>query len=81
MPGDKLKLRINPPAESRNGVQKKGAQEIIHVVREGESLWSIAQKYNVTIEEIRSWNPLNGGDRIYPSDRLRLKVGGSDLQL
>jgi peptidoglycan lytic transglycosylase D len=81
MPGDKLRVRINPPAESRNGYQKKGGQEIVHVVREGESLWSIAQKYNVTIEEIKSWNSLNGGDRIYPSDRLKLKVGGSDHQL
>ena len=76
MPGDKLRVRINPPAESRNGYRKKGGQEIIHVVREGESLWSIAQKYNVTIDEIKSWNSLNGGDRIHPSDRLKLKVGG-----
>ena len=38
-------------------------------------------KYNVTIKEIKSWNSLNGGDRIYPSDRLKLKVGRSDLQL
>jgi membrane-bound lytic murein transglycosylase D len=81
MPGDQLRVRINPPPGPLNGYQKKEVKEIIHVVREGESLWSIAQKYNVTIEEIRSWNSLNGGDRIYPSDRLKLKVGGSDLQL
>jgi LysM repeat protein len=76
MPGDKLRVRINPPPEPRNGYQKKDVKEIIHVVREGESLWSIAQKYNITIEEIKSWNSLNGGDRIYPLDRLKLKVGG-----
>jgi membrane-bound lytic murein transglycosylase D len=80
-PGDKLRIRINRAAGSRNGHQKKGGQEIVHVVIEGESLWSIAQKYDVTIQEIKNWNSLNGGDRIYPSDRLRLKVGGSDLQL
>jgi membrane-bound lytic murein transglycosylase D len=76
MPGDKLRIRITPPPEPLNGYQKKEAKEIIHIVREGESLWSIAQKYNVTIEEIRSWNSLDGGDRIYPSDQLKLKVGG-----
>jgi LysM repeat protein len=76
MPGDRLRVRINPPPGPLNGYQKKEVKEIIHVVREGESLWSIAQKYDVTIEEIRSWNSLNGGDRIYPSDRLKLKVGG-----
>jgi len=78
MPGDQLRVRINPPPGPLNGNhgnQKKEVKEIIHVVKEGESLWSIAQKYNVTTEEIRSWNSLNGGDRIYPSDRLKLKVG------
>jgi membrane-bound lytic murein transglycosylase D len=76
MPGDQLKIRINPSSKPLNGHQRKGVKEIVHVVREGESLWSVAQKYNVTIEEIRSWNSLNGGDRIYPSDRLKLRVGG-----
>jgi membrane-bound lytic murein transglycosylase D len=81
MPGDKLRVRINPPPEPANGFQKKEVREIIYIVREGDTLWSIAQKYNVTLEEIRSWNSLNGRDQIYPSDRLKLKVGGSDLQL
>jgi len=76
MPGDKLRVRINTPPEPGNGFQKKEVKEIIYIVREGDTLWSIAQKYNITIEEIRSWNSLNGGDRIYPSDRLKLKVGG-----
>jgi membrane-bound lytic murein transglycosylase D len=76
MPGDKLRVRINTPLESRNGFEKKEVKEIIYIVREGDTLWDIAQKYNVTLEEIRSWNSLNGGDRIYPSDRLKLKVGG-----
>jgi LysM repeat protein len=76
MPGDKLRVRINTPPEPENGFQKKEVKEIIYIVREGDTLWSIAQKHNVTIEEIRSWNSLNGGDQIYPSDRLKLKVGG-----
>jgi membrane-bound lytic murein transglycosylase D len=81
MPGDKLRVRIHTPPEPGNGFQKKEVKEIIYIVREGDTLWDIAQKHNVTVEEIRSWNSLNGGDRIYPSDRLKLKVGGSDLQL
>jgi membrane-bound lytic murein transglycosylase D len=76
-PGDKLKIKINsPPEPSSEPLQKKGGKEIIYVVKEGDTLWSIAQKYNVTISEIKSWNGLNGGDRIYPSARLKLKVGG-----
>jgi membrane-bound lytic murein transglycosylase D len=77
MPGDKLRVRINPPPEPGNGFQKKEAKEVIYyIVKEGDTLWDIAQKYNVTIEDIKNWNSLNGRDRIYPSDRLKLKVGG-----
>jgi len=76
MPGNKLRVRINTPPEPGNGFQKKEVKEVIYIVREGDTLWNIAQKYNVTLEEIRSWNSLNGGDQIYPSDRLKLKVGG-----
>ena len=77
MPGDKLKIRINsPPAPSVEPYQKKQGKEIIYIVKEGDTLWTIAKKYNVAISEIKSWNSLNGGDRIYPSDRLKLKLGG-----
>jgi len=76
MPGDKLKIRILTSQHPSNGPPKKEGKEIIYIVKEGDTLWDIAQKYNVTIEEIKNWNSLNGGDRIYPSDRLKLKVGG-----
>ncbi len=77
MPGDKLKIKINSPSDPVGELpKKKEGKEIIYVVKEGDTLWSIAKKYNVTISEIKSWNNLNGGDRIHPSDRLKLKVGG-----
>jgi membrane-bound lytic murein transglycosylase D len=76
MPGDKLKIRIRSASEpDEEPVEKGEKQEIIYVVREGDTLWGIAKKYNVTIREIKNWNSLNGGDRIYPSDRIKLKVG------
>ena len=78
MPGDKLKIRIHSVPESIGEPLEEGkGNEIIYVVKEGDTLWGIAKKHNVTIDEIKSWNSLNGGDRIYPSDRLRLRVGGS----
>jgi len=77
MPGDKLKIRMSSGSEPLGDLHpKKEGREIIYVVKEGDSLWSIAKKFNVTISEIKTWNGLNGGDRIYPSARLRLKVGG-----
>ncbi|NWF93684.1 MAG: LysM peptidoglycan-binding domain-containing protein [Syntrophaceae bacterium] len=77
IPGDKLKIRVNRGQSSSKpppGPTKE--KEIIYVVKEGDTLWGIAQKYHVTIAEIRTWNRLQGTDRIYPADKLRLKVGG-----
>ncbi|MGQ9648452.1 MAG: LysM peptidoglycan-binding domain-containing protein [Thermodesulfobacteriota bacterium] len=65
-----------PAGKIEKATQSLRGEEIIYVVREGDTLWDIAQRYHVTVEEIRSWNSLNGGDRIYPSNRLKLRVGG-----
>jgi membrane-bound lytic murein transglycosylase D len=77
MPGDKLKIRMAKNADllDESG-GKRGGKEIIYVVKEGDTLWSIAKKFNLTISEIKTWNHLNESDRIYPEDRLKLKVGG-----
>jgi membrane-bound lytic murein transglycosylase D len=73
IPGDKLKIRMTDSAEEPSAARK--GKEIIYTVKQGDTLWSIAQKYNVTVSEIRSWNHLDGSDRIYPSEKLKLRVG------
>ena len=50
----------------------------LHVVSRGESLWRIAQRYRVTINQIRGWNPdLGRSDAIFPGDELRVQEPGS----
>lgn len=75
MPGDQIKIKVmgdRPPSKkARKGEEKR---EIIYVVKPGDSLWSIAKRYHVSVAEIKRWNHLNGNDKIYPSDRLKLKV-------
>ncbi|KUG25987.1 membrane-bound lytic murein transglycosylase d precursor [hydrocarbon metagenome] len=44
---------------------------ILHKVNEGESLWTIAKKYNVRVADIMKWNSLNT-DRIHPGSELRI---------
>lgn len=44
---------------------------IIHVVRSGDVLGSIANKYNCTVSQIMSWNN-KSSTRINPGDRLRI---------
>lgn len=43
-------------------------------VREGESLWLIANRFNVTVANIRNWNDDAAGKYIQPGDRLTLYV-------
>ena len=40
---------------------KKGKTDI-HIVKNGESLWTIARKYNVTVNSIKSANKLKSDD-------------------
>ena len=49
---------------------------MIFAVKEGDTLGSIAKKFNLTLSEIKTWNHLNKADRIHPEDRLKLKPGG-----
>jgi membrane-bound lytic murein transglycosylase D len=71
MPGDKLKIRLNKPSDALD--QKRARREIIYVVKAGDTLRSIAKKFNLTVSEIKAWNHLNEKDQIHPEDRLKLK--------
>ncbi|MFC1523573.1 LysM peptidoglycan-binding domain-containing protein [Thermodesulfobacteriota bacterium] len=44
-----------------------------YMVRGGDSLWTIAKRYNITPEKIRRWNQIKG-DIIHPGRRLLLKI-------
>lgn len=48
---------------------------MIYAVKEGDTLWSIAKKFNLTFSEIKTWHHLNEADRIHPENPLKLKVG------
>lgn len=41
-----------------------------HTVQKGDTLYSLAQKNKVSVEELRKWNNLEKGDSIYPGQKL-----------
>jgi len=47
-----------------------GRRRVVHIVKRGESLYLIAKKYKVTINQLKSWNNLYGSRYIYPGQRL-----------
>lgn len=60
-------LAMATPAEpSRQGYR----------VRRGDSLYRIAGKFNVSVNDIIAWNSLNPGDYLQPGQRLTLYVNG-----
>ena len=44
----------------------------IHVVRAGENLWLIAQRYGLGSETLKDWNELDGDPVLHPGDQIRL---------
>ena len=46
-----------------------------HTVRSGESLWSIARQYNVTVTDLQNLNALTDNDIIRPGDELIIALG------
>lgn len=44
--------------------------KIVHRVRSGESLWSIARKYRVYVHQLREWNMLDTNDALRLGQRL-----------
>jgi membrane-bound lytic murein transglycosylase D len=61
---------VPAPVSARSESSAKAGQPVMHRVREGETLWSIAQAYQTTIEALRSGNrflfsrPLQAGDTL-----------------
>ncbi len=69
-----------PPQNDKNkrpDSPKLAAKEVGKItyyrVQDGDTLWNIAQRYNVTPDAIREWNNMNN-DSIYPGLQLILKI-------
>lgn len=48
---------------------------VLYTVRRGDSLSEIAHKFNITTDQIRTWNRLSHTSIIRPGDKLSLKFG------
>lgn len=44
----------------------------IHIIRPGESLWSISRNYGVTVKQLKNWNKLGSKDLIRPCSELKV---------
>jgi len=73
-PGQVLKV----PSTGLSGSFSDAASETFHLVQRGDTLWDIAQEYNVTVAELKQWNNIRNARGIKPGERLviRRSAGG-----
>ncbi|MTI66276.1 MAG: M23 family metallopeptidase [Firmicutes bacterium] len=55
-------------------IRKGTTEEKTHVVKKGESFWSIAHKYNITVEDLIKANIDKDSEVIQPGDEISLVV-------
>ncbi|MFH1214145.1 MAG: LysM peptidoglycan-binding domain-containing protein [Candidatus Neomarinimicrobiota bacterium] len=69
-PGTKIKIPTNLNAQDIPTGTPKGNSKVVHIVRKGDTLLSIAAKYNVSLSKLKSWNDLNDKRHIYPGQKI-----------
>ncbi|MBE6338870.1 MAG: LysM peptidoglycan-binding domain-containing protein [Lentimicrobiaceae bacterium] len=55
---------------------KKVSDRSVHIVKSGENLGSIAKKYRISVNQIKTWNNLKG-TTIYPGQKLIVYSSGA----
>ena len=54
-------------------------QDEQHLVRRGETLYRISQKYGVSVRQIQQWNNMGSGVTIFPGDRIWVNTPGPTM--
>lgn len=67
VPGQKLTLI--EPKQNKKIKETKTTKAKTHTVKAGENLTSIAEKYNITVKQLKDWNDIKG-DVIQPGETL-----------
>ncbi|MEQ8472720.1 MAG: LysM peptidoglycan-binding domain-containing protein [Marinoscillum sp.] len=65
--------------EKAEVVEKPDGQRILHVIQPGETLWSISKKYDVTVQNITSWNNLDQSSTVSPGLELTVYSNKTEL--
>jgi membrane-bound lytic murein transglycosylase D len=73
----KQKLYIWIPQTLNFALKEKQVDEVLpqgtyHIVKRGDTLWDIARRYDISIENIKSWNNKHS-NKIKPGERLKIK--------
>ena len=73
--GRTLRVPISDPQENNS------SEEIVYIVKRGDTLSEIAMEYNVTVNEIARENQIKNVNLIYPGQRLIIKTKAMGTEL
>jgi len=68
--GTKLKIPTNLTSRTTPSGTPQGSEKIVHIVKKGDTLSSIANRYQVSLAKLKSWNNLDGHKPIYPGQKI-----------
>lgn len=79
-PGQDMVIWTSPVASSTSGLDNRQVvRKIGYVVRQGDSLYRIAGKFNLQVSDIKKWNTLSS-KYLQPGDQLTLFVDVTRIQ-
>lgn len=78
-PGQNLVVWIDPASTSASLDSRQVVRKVGYVVRKGDSLYRIADKFNLKISDIQKWNQISS-KYLQPGDRLTLYVDVTRVQ-
>jgi membrane-bound lytic murein transglycosylase D len=73
-PGERLRLGGTVPPAPTSGIVSRA---VTYTVAPGDSLWTIAERYNVPVASLARWNHLAPGGFLHPGQRLVLESNAS----
>lgn len=76
------KSQITSRDAAYDEITAENAEPTIYVVQPGDSLSGIAEKYNMSVEDVKALNPgIESDDNIYYDDRLTVSVPSSAVEI
>ncbi len=68
--GQKLKLASRPTAGSKT--QTDSQKSSLYTIKSGDTLWEIADRFDVTVAQLKAANKLKNNSRLKPGQKIRI---------